>query len=65
MKNKKTILNEKEIMKYIPGFETQDDAEKENRERIKILESVFKKNGKIGCIFFELKISCMYRGSPL
>ena len=64
MKNKKAILNEKEIMKYIPGFETQDDAEKENRERIKILESVFKKNGKIGCIFLNLKLAACTEEVP-
>lgn len=64
MKNKKTILDEKEIMKYIPDFETQNDAEKENRERIKILESVFKKNGKIGCIFLSLKLAACTKEVP-
>ncbi|WP_420192763.1 hypothetical protein [Klebsiella pasteurii] len=64
MKNKKTILNEKEIMKYIPDFETQDDTEKENKERIKILESVFRKNGKIGCIFLSLKLAACTEEVP-
>ncbi len=50
MKNEKTILNEKEIMKYIHDFETQDDAEKENKERINILKCFYIENNKPSCI---------------
>ena len=50
MKNKKTIFDKKEIskeiIKHIPDFETQGDVENENRERIKIIKSVYKENNK-------------------
>lgn len=64
MKNKKAILNEKEIMKYIPDFETQDDAEKENKARIIILESVYRQSAKIGFIYLTSKMAACADNDP-